>query len=174
MRPAGTRSLVHGGTPGPPLSRGWIGGSSPLLFSPGQGCRLNTETGDRRVGRERASTPIGPFTSIHSPSFFFRNNALGAAGWAAVADALEGVTCLTSLNGCDKCRAIREGGLHELNLYGTELGVWAARYLPRSASTLTELDLRCLHPPPTPPHPTLRTHPPRLSLVWPGRDPAML
>ncbi len=71
-----------------------------------------------------------------------RGNQLGADEWTAVADALEGVTSLTSLNGCDTCRAIQAGGQSELLLETTELGVWAARYLPRSASTLTRLDLR--------------------------------
>jgi hypothetical protein len=72
-----------------------------------------------------------------------RGNKLGADGWTAVADALEGVMSLTSLNGCDKCRAIRAGGQTQLLLEKEwELGVWAARYLPRSASTLTTLDLR--------------------------------
>ena len=30
-----------------------------------------------------------------------------------------------------------------MRLGGTELGVWAARFLERSASTLTSLDIRC-------------------------------
>ncbi len=60
----------------------------------------------------------------------------------AVADALEGVTSLTSLNDCDTCRAIRAGEQTELLLGWTELGMWAARYLECSASTLTTLDLR--------------------------------
>ena len=72
-----------------------------------------------------------------------RGNELGADGWTAVADALEGCTSLASLNGCDTCRDIRQGGQTEMLLNGTELGVWAARYLPRSASTLTRLDVRC-------------------------------
>ena len=75
-----------------------------------------------------------------------RGNQLGVAGWAAVADALERVTCLTRLNGCGDYAAIRAGGLRELYLYGTELGVWAARFLERSASTLTTLDVRCAPP----------------------------
>jgi hypothetical protein len=50
---------------------------------------------------------------------------------------------LTSLNGCDQYVAIRAGGLRELNLRDTELGVWAARFLERSASTLTSIDFRC-------------------------------
>uniref|UniRef100_A0A7S0QV44 Uncharacterized protein n=1 Tax=Cryptomonas curvata TaxID=233186 RepID=A0A7S0QV44_9CRYP len=70
-----------------------------------------------------------------------KGNQLGADGWTAVADALEGMTSLTSLNGCDKCRAICTGGQTEMRLEGTELGVWAARYLPLSASTLTKLNL---------------------------------
>ncbi len=61
-----------------------------------------------------------------------------------MADALERVTSLTSLNGCDKYAAIRAGGLRELTLDGKwELGVWAAQFLERSSSTLTTLDLRC-------------------------------
>jgi hypothetical protein len=65
-----------------------------------------------------------------------------ADGWTAVADALEAVTSLTSLNGCVQCRAIRAGGQTKLLLRGTELGVWASRYLPQSASTLKVLDIR--------------------------------
>jgi hypothetical protein len=72
-----------------------------------------------------------------------RGNQLGLAGWAAVADALERVTCLTSLNGCGQYAAIRAGGLREMQLGGTELGLWAARFLERSGATLTTLDVRC-------------------------------
>ncbi len=62
-----------------------------------------------------------------------------------MADALEGCTSLTSLNGCDQYAAIRKEGMRELSIRGsqdTELGVWAGLYLERSASTLTKLDLR--------------------------------
>ncbi len=72
-----------------------------------------------------------------------RYNWLGGAGWAAIADSLELLTSLTSLNGCDQYSAIRDGGLVELNLSNSELGLWAARFLERSSSTLTKLDLRC-------------------------------
>ncbi len=68
---------------------------------------------------------------------------LSVAGWACVSDALEGLTRLTSLNGCDQYAAIRRGGLAKIDLAGTELGVWAARFVGRSESTLTHLDLRC-------------------------------
>ncbi len=73
-------------------------------------------------------------------------NGLGFDVLTAVADALEGATSLTSLNSCRSCRAIREGGLKEMLLNeGPEVSVWAwaLRYLGRSASTLTRLDLRC-------------------------------
>ncbi len=63
-------------------------------------------------------------------------------GWTAIADALEGITSLTSLNAYSHYAAIRAGGLAELQLAGTELAVAVARYLPRSADTLTALDLR--------------------------------
>jgi hypothetical protein len=73
-----------------------------------------------------------------------RGNQLGVAGWAAVADALERVTCLTSLNGCGQYAAIRAVGLRELTLEKEwELGVWAVRFLERSGATLTTLDVRC-------------------------------
>ena len=72
-----------------------------------------------------------------------RDNDLGAEGWTAVADALEELTSLTSLNRCDKYRAIRAGGLAELDLGNTQLGVAMARYLHASTATLKTLDLRC-------------------------------
>jgi hypothetical protein len=82
-----------------------------------------------------------------SPSYPLRGrrgNKLGSAGWAAVADALERVTGLTSLNGVGLYAAIREGGLQELKLDSSwELGECAARFLERSASTLTTLAVRC-------------------------------
>ena len=59
-----------------------------------------------------------------------------------MADALEHVTSLTSLNGCGQYAAIRTGGLAEINLSRTELWMWAARFLERSAATLTTLDIR--------------------------------
>ncbi len=74
---------------------------------------------------------------------FDSDSGLGTDGWTAIADALEGITSLTSLNQGLMCRDIREGGKSKLLLNNKELGVWAGRYLPRSASTLTMLDLRC-------------------------------
>ncbi len=71
---------------------------------------------------------------------------MAPTGWTAIIDALEAVTSLTSLNGCDSYAAIRTGGQTRLELGGSELGIAVARYLPRSADTLTELDLRCPHP----------------------------
>ena len=60
-----------------------------------------------------------------------------------MADALEAVTSLTSLNGCALYGGIRAGGQRELLLDGKfELAVAVARYLPRSAETLTTLDVR--------------------------------
>ncbi len=73
----------------------------------------------------------------------FRGNQLGVEGWAAVSDALERATCLTSLNGCDQYLAIRAGGLAELKLKKEwELGMWAVWFLERSRATLTALDVR--------------------------------
>ena len=67
---------------------------------------------------------------------------MDAAGWTAVADALEAVTSLTSLNGCALYGGIRAGGQRELLLGGTEVVVAVARYLPRSSESLTTLDVR--------------------------------
>ena len=71
-----------------------------------------------------------------------RYNRLGLAGWGAVMDAVEGITSLKSLNKFDGYAAIRTGGVKEADLHSKELGVAVARFLPRSAETLLELDLR--------------------------------
>ena len=82
-------------------------------------------------------------TSAHVEMAVCRGNQLDAAGWAAVADALERVTTLKSLNGCGQYAAILDGGMKKMTLEKEwELGVWATRYLERSASTLTVLDIR--------------------------------
>jgi hypothetical protein len=59
-----------------------------------------------------------------------------------MADALESVTSLTSLNGCDQYAAIRAGGVVEMQLGGMELGLWVARFLERSSGTLTTFNVR--------------------------------
>ncbi len=73
-----------------------------------------------------------------------RKNHVEAAGWTAIADALEPITSLSSLNKYSFYTAIRAGGQRELALSGTALAVVAVRYLARSADSLTALDLRCL------------------------------
>ncbi len=93
-------------------------------------------------------TTVIPTPPLYSPSSTDavaarRGNPLGVAGWAAVADALERVTSLTSLNGCGRYAAIRADGLREMKLGDTELGVWASLFLERSCATLTTLDVRC-------------------------------
>ncbi len=77
------------------------------------------------------------------PVFVHRRNHPGVAGWAAVASALDRAPSLTSLNGCGQYAAIRAGGQAEVGLKGTELALWAVRFLERSAATLTTLDMRC-------------------------------
>ncbi len=73
-----------------------------------------------------------------------RGNQLDVAGWAAVADALMGITSCTSLNGCDQFAAMREGGLRVMTLEREwELGSCAWKFVERSSSTLTKLDVRC-------------------------------
>jgi hypothetical protein len=98
------------------------------------GCTAWPTPSERGRGRI-ARRPSAPFLA--------RWNQLGATGWTAVADALELVTGLTCLNGCGQYAAIRAGGLREMSLGSTGLGVWAARFLERSGSTLTLLDVRC-------------------------------
>ncbi len=69
---------------------------------------------------------------------------MGVAGWTAIANALEGITSLTSLNGCALYPVIRAGGIAQLQLEpATELCIAVSRYLQCSASTLTTLNLRC-------------------------------
>jgi hypothetical protein len=109
--------------------------------------KLNFEFGSNLPTHQDANAlPIHrlwPVRSIWLPFPPCRGNRLGVKGWAAMSDALEAITSLTCLNGCDQYAAIRAGGVTEMRLGGTELGVWAARFLERSASTLTSLDIRC-------------------------------
>jgi hypothetical protein len=62
-------------------------------------------------------------------------------------DAVEGSTSLASLNDFSGCKGLLAGSLDSLDLSGRDLGrqelvVAVARLLPRSAATLTSLDLR--------------------------------
>ncbi len=59
-----------------------------------------------------------------------------------MSDALDRITSLKSLNGCAQYAAIRAGGMDEMELGEKELGLCVTRYLERSASTLTKLDVR--------------------------------
>ena len=76
------------------------------------------------------------------PLFPCRENQLGVSGWNVVADALERVPSLTSLNDCTNYAKIRKGGLKNMFLEGSELGLWATRFFEKSAKTLTTLDIR--------------------------------
>ena len=58
---------------------------------------------------------------------------------------LERLTGLTSLNGCKKFQQILAGSIVELDLEGTEIALAIGRFLPRSASTITSLDLKYLN-----------------------------
>jgi hypothetical protein len=92
-----------------------------------------------------AGTILGNVRERERSSFVAvrRGNKLGLAGRVALARALDRITSLTSVNGCDQYAAIRKGGLAELKLDGEwELAVAAGRYLPRSGSTMTRLDVR--------------------------------
>jgi hypothetical protein len=59
-----------------------------------------------------------------------------------VADALERVPSLKSLNDCTDYAKIRKGGVKTMDLEGTELGLWAARFFEKSAKTLKSLNIR--------------------------------
>ncbi len=67
------------------------------------------------------------------------------AGWAAVGGALAGLVELRSVNGWDGVGRLRGGGLETADLQGLreQLAVGVAPFLPRSAATLTGLDVRC-------------------------------
>ena len=47
------------------------------------------------------------------------------------------------MNGYSGYLSLKGGGLTSLDLASKRLGVAAARFLPRSAETMTILDLRC-------------------------------
>jgi hypothetical protein len=75
---------------------------------------------------------------------FDRFNNLGTDGWNAIADALDGLKCLTNLNCVRTWRHICEGQQTDLQLLREdEILESVGRYLGRSASTLTRLSLRC-------------------------------
>jgi hypothetical protein len=92
--------------------------------------------------REHAHAQSAGQKQWSPPPFSCRGNQLGVAGWKEVADALEHIPSLTSLNGCTDYEAIRKGGVKKMELEETELGLWAARFFERSAKTLTMLDVR--------------------------------
>ena len=74
-----------------------------------------------------------------------RGNRVGLEGWDSLLSPLASCRRLLALNGCRETRALLEGGCKVLDLAGKhELGAAAALWLPRSASTLTRLDLRCV------------------------------
>jgi len=87
-----------------------------------------------------------------------RGNDMGAEGWGAAMDAAEGCPVLAALDGAP-WREMLAGGLEALDLSGKgDAGLaeaCATRYLARSASRLTRLDLR-LAPAITSPHPPAR------------------
>ena len=58
-------------------------------------------------------------------------------------DSVEAITSLECMNGYSGYLSLKGGGLTSLDLASKRLGVAAARFLPRSAETMTILDLRC-------------------------------
>jgi hypothetical protein len=88
---------------------------------------------------------ITPQLSLILCLYAGRKCGVDGVGWTAMAEALEAVTSLTSLNGCARYAAIRAGGQSELVLDSKwEAAVAVAQYLTRSSGTLTTLDLRYL------------------------------
>ncbi len=57
-------------------------------------------------------------------------------------DVLEGCTELESLNGYDGFKEIVAGGLTALSINSMDLALAVCRFLPRSAATLTSVDMR--------------------------------
>lgn len=60
-------------------------------------------------------------------------------------DVLEKCTGLVSLNGYDKFREVVAGGVSEVYIEGMDLAIALHRFFPRSAATLSSIDLRCIH-----------------------------
>ena len=74
--------------------------------------------------------------------FFFRDNYLALAGGRIIMDVLEGITNLESLNGFQNYKTVVTGGVSTLDLNGKELALALCRFFPRSAGTLSSLDIR--------------------------------
>ena len=76
----------------------------------------------------------------------YSDNNIGHAGWEAVMKGLENCTRLEQINDV-ACQGLISGALMELQLSGHKaeegFAVSFVRYLPRSASTLASLDIRC-------------------------------
>ena len=78
---------------------------------------------------------------------FGRGNSMGAEGWGAILDVVEGSSSLTSLVLYEwMSKELLAGSLTSLDLYGKGLGedggMVLGRLLGRSASTLTFLNLK--------------------------------
>ena len=76
-------------------------------------------------------------------SLDLRGNKLGHSGWIFVMNGLDGCKLLSSINGIE-CKDLVCGGLKKLDVRSEESGfaISLVRYLPRSASSLTSLDIR--------------------------------
>ena len=151
--PAGGRLQL--GAAGPLWALRRRGGGSPGCRAGRDRCAVRVCSG-RPVGRaaiidRRSRARPGPVRPGSG-----RDNGLGLDGWRAVMAALDGCTALTALGGVP-CRGLVAGGLAELLVAGQEpgLALSLAHYLPRSAATLTALDMRCAEgrTPPPPPRP---------------------
>jgi hypothetical protein len=57
-------------------------------------------------------------------------------------DSLEGCPQLSSVNGFDRYKEVLIGRVATVDLNGTELALALSPFLPRSAETLTSLDIR--------------------------------
>ncbi len=71
-----------------------------------------------------------------------RGNRIEDEGWNLLLDGLSACRQLRELNGSRAYAPLLAGGCRALDLSGREMGAAACRLLPRSASTLTQLDLR--------------------------------
>ena len=78
----------------------------------------------------------------------YRNNGLGLSEWQVISEALSTCSCLEQIVDFRWSRPVLAGGVTDLDLEKKEIGdldaVVLSALLPRTASSLTALRLRCV------------------------------
>mmetsp|Transcript_70707 Transcript_70707/g.188737 ORF Transcript_70707/g.188737 Transcript_70707/m.188737 type:complete len:841 (-) Transcript_70707:766-3288(-) len=99
---------------------------------------------DNRLGKEEAdflAKELACLTAL--TDLDLRDNEFSDPGWMNIAAEFHKLGALAKLNGCKEYEAVRRGGLDKVQLSGVgrDLVLAMAPLLPRSASTLKNLDL---------------------------------